>query len=187
MKCLARLFALGVAVTAFSNLALASPLTGTLTIDGGLNAITPSVLNSSTTSITSGGGEFALGGSGNLASVPILSAINFVSVFNFVINVPTGGEVLYTFIEGALTDVFTVSSVQTAANGSLIFYGTLSDGIAADSQFGSYLLTPNVTADGSFSGTLDMVPTPEPSTLLLLGTGLAGAAGILFRKRQKLS
>ena len=187
MKCLAKFFALGVVLSAFSSLAHASPLTGTLTIDGGLNAITPVVLNSSTTSISSSGNEYALSGTGNLGTVPVLTAVNFVPVFTFTINVPTGGEVLFSFIQGVLSDVFTVSSVQTAPNGSLIFYGTLSDGTPADTEFGNYILTPNVSGDGSFSGTLDMVPTPEPSSLILLGTGLAGAAGILFQKRRKLS
>jgi hypothetical protein len=188
MKIPFKLFAIGVALAASSSLAYASPLTaGSLTIDGGVGALIPSTLSASTTSISPGGTIIALGSSGGLSSVSAFSPITFSSLFTFIVGgTPVGGEQLFSFAFGTGTETFDVNSVYVAPNGSLMFYGVLSDGILADNTPGSYILTPNNSADGSFSSTLDATPTPEPSSLILLGTGLAGAAGLLFRKRRKL-
>jgi hypothetical protein len=186
MKIALKFIALGVVLAASSILAHASPLTaGTLTVDGGDSALTPPTLNASTTSITFGSLTYALGGTGSLSSVPFVSSVPFASVFTFIVGgTPVGGEQLFTFTFGSGTEAFDVSSVFVAPNGSLIFYGILSDGILADNTPGNYILTPDQSANGSFSGTLDVTPTPEPSSLILLGTGLIGAAGLMFRKRR---
>jgi hypothetical protein len=167
-------------VLAASSVALASPLTGTLTIDGGTAAITPSTLNGGTTSITfSPTDELAFYGTGNFTSVG-LQFIPFTTPFTFTVGPVFAGEVLFTVLDSYGSDAFTVSQVLTAPNGSLTFYGSLADGSG-----GNFILTPDESMNGSFSGTLTVSPAPEPSSVILLGTGLIGAAGFVMRKRRQ--
>jgi hypothetical protein len=189
MKNLLKVLAFGAMLAASSSLAYASPLSGTVTIDGGTTAITPGTLPGGTTSITFATDTYTIGGTGSFTAasltgvLPGIEAVSFVSVFNIPNtngNVFTG-ETLFTFVyNGATTETFTVNSVTTGPNGSLYFYGTLNGTNAV------YILTPDDSHNGSFSGTLDVTPTPEPSSLVLLGTGLIGAAGLMFRKRRSV-
>ena len=171
---------LGAVLTA-SSCAFASPLTGTLTIDGGSAAITPAVLNSGTTSIAfQPTDEITFYGTGDFSAAG-LQFVPFTTPFTFTVGPTFPGEVLFTVLDSYGSDVFTVNQVLTAPNGSLTFYGSLSDG-----STGNYILTPDESGNGSFSGTLTVAPTPEPSSLILLGTGLLGAAGLVLRKRRSL-
>jgi hypothetical protein len=190
MKQILKYLSLG-AMLAASSTAFANPLVGTLTIDGGSSAINPPVLNASTTSITFAPiDELTFYGTGAFSSAG-LAFVPFTTPFTFTVGPVFSGELLFTIVDSFGSDAFTVDQVLTAPNGSLTFYGTLADG-----SKGNYILTPDQSQNGSFSGTLttstgyngDGVPTtPEPSGLILLGTGLAGMAGFMsLRKRRSV-
>ena len=178
MKNILKFLAIGIILAASSSRAHASPLTGSLTIDGGMGALAPSVLNSSTTSLGQTGVIIALGGAGSLASVPLFEFVAFSSNFTFSVGGPSLlGEQLLAFVNNGIAEVFGVDNVVLGANGSLIFYGTLTDGNVADSAPAFYILTPNASGDGSFSGTLNVPHAPEPDSIYL--------AGLLTLKRRQ--
>ena len=70
-------------------------------------------------------------------------------------------------------------SVLTVENYDQSLYGSGTD---YDPSYFVQSGDPAVYAPGTYGGTYDIYPTPEPSSLLLLGSGLVGLAGVLRRK-----
>jgi hypothetical protein len=193
MKTIIKALTFGAMLAASSTLAYASPLSGTVVINGGVGAITPAVLNSGTTGITFAAipDELTEDGTGSFTPAVLGGFLNGVEIATFPTTFtipntsgnPFPGEVLLTFDVSGTPDSFTVTSVTTAANGSLFFYGTL----GSNPGNATYILTPDQSGNGSFSGTLTVTPTPEPSSLILFGTGLMSAAGLMVRKRRAVT
>jgi hypothetical protein len=80
---------------------------------------------------------------------------------------------------------FSVTSyiVSTGENNLATGTGTIVD----DGQIYQATWSASTATNGIESFTFDATPTPEPSTLLLLGTGLLGLAFALFRKNAGLA
>jgi hypothetical protein len=98
-----------------------------------------------------------------------------------------GDDKLYTLGDpsnGLLLDVGGL--VFTLTDGSLVnMWGGDNNGYGS-----SYSITQNnldwVDYPGTFAvSATDVAPTPEPSSLFLLGTGLLGGAGLFYRRRNK--
>jgi hypothetical protein len=70
-------------------------------------------------------------------------------------------------------------AVLTVENFDQNLYGSGTD---YDPYFFVQSGDPAVYAPGTYGGTYDIYPTPEPTSLLLFGTGIVGLAGALRRK-----
>jgi hypothetical protein len=111
-----------------------------------------------------------------------------------------GGGTIITFTPLPDTDLFPGSNPQIDNNGAFTFDITSGPGVGNGLAIwsngpgiyggvgGSWSFMDNPGSNGSFDAVYDYTTvTPEPGSLLLLGTGLLGVAFVAFRKTKSSS
>ncbi|MDP9038255.1 MAG: PEP-CTERM sorting domain-containing protein [Acidobacteriota bacterium] len=163
------------------------PQTFTVSSSGAatLDLVTPGSTTGSTTGVVTGpaatGTLASFYPSGTVTDYSFSTSTISAATPTLILSITSGADTLQFYATS--TGAYTATSLPST-EGALVLYGYLSD--VGPNYTTNQAAQLDIAANGIGNNfTEDLTaPTPEPSSLMLLGTGLLSAGGVMFRRRK---